>query len=384
MSSDVKYNERRNRVLNAIPKRLFKDHYSPIEVLKKGAAYSMIIALRNNGKSTAMTILILYAWQFFDYPSCWLRRRKESLTQKELGMLFNKAFDIVPNKKGYDGYALRTGRFCGYWVKDKKKVYDEPFCYTHSLSAQETQKGTKDIKNLLFIVFDEFLARDYYLQGEFINFVNALSTVFRECYDASIVMLGNPVSWASPYFDEMGIKKVREIPQGTIRLYKADNSNTSVALEICGENQRNSKTDIINDRFFGFKNNQIESIRSGAWELPMFPHMEKEHNRDTIIDRSCYIIYDNDTLCIEIRRTKDMTVYAFIRPYTAELDPEDAYRIFVKKSDQGIYSDKYSTHIKNDTCDTFIWKELYTQNKIFYSTNLVGETVRLFLNEYLF
>ena len=93
-----KYNDRRMRVLNSIPKRFFKNHYNPLDVLKKGASYSLIIALRNNGKSTAMLILILYAWQYFEYPSCWLRRRKESLTSRLIGTMFDKAFSIVPNK----------------------------------------------------------------------------------------------------------------------------------------------------------------------------------------------------------------------------------------------------------------------------------------------
>ena len=138
------YNTRRNRVLNSIPKRYFKNHYNPLEILKKGASYSMIIALRNNGKSTAMCILIMYAWQYFDYPSCWLRRLKESLTPKNISMLFDTAFKIVPNKKKYDGISYRSGRFCGYWISEKnRKVYDEPFCYTQSLTSQEAQKGTR-------------------------------------------------------------------------------------------------------------------------------------------------------------------------------------------------------------------------------------------------
>lgn len=380
-----KYNDRRMRVINSIPKRFFKGHYNPIEILKKGATYSMIIALRNNGKSTALLILILYAWQMFDYPSCWMRRRKESLTSKHIGSMFDTAFKIVPNKKKYDGYQLKNGAFCGYWIREKnKKEYDKPFCYTHSLSAQETQKGTKDIPNLLFIVFDEFMARDMYLQNEFINFINALSTIFRECYDASIVMLGNPVTWACPYFDEMGIKKVRDIKQGTIKVYKASNTNTTVALEVCGENQRNVKTDIINDRFFGFENNQIESIRSGAWELPYYPHLTRDNSNDSIIDRSCYIRYDNEVYCIEIRRHNN-NIYAYVRPYTSELDIDDTrvYRVYVQTTNSGILHQKeHNRLIPNDRADQLIWG-LYKSNKMFYSSNMVGETVRLALLELL-
>ena len=380
-----KYNDRRMRVLNSIPKRFFKGHYNPIDILKKGATYSMIIALRNNGKSTALLILILYAWQMFDYPSCWMRRRKESLTSKHIGSMFDTAFKIVPNKKKYDGYQLKNGAFCGYWIRDKnKKEYDKPFCYTHSLSAQETQKGTKDIPNLLFIVFDEFMARDMYLQNEFINFINALSTIFRECYDASIVMLGNPVTWACPYFDEMGIKKVRDIKQGTIKVYKASNTNTTVALEVCGENQRNVKTDIINDRFFGFENNQIESIRSGAWELPYYPHLTRDNSNDSILDRSCYIRYDNEVYCIEIRR-HDNNIYAYVRPYTSDLDIDDnrVYRVYVQTTNTGILHQKaHNRLLSNDRADKLIWG-LYKSNKMFYSSNMVGETVRLALLELL-
>ena len=380
-----KYNDRRMRVINSIPKRFFKGHYNPIDILKKGATYSMIIALRNNGKSTALLILILYAWQMFDYPSCWMRRRKESLTSKHIGSMFDTAFKIVPNKKKYDGYQLKNGSFCGYWIREKnKKEYDKPFCYTHSLSAQETQKGTKDIPNLLFIVFDEFMARDMYLQNEFINFINALSTIFRECYDASIVMLGNPVTWACPYFDEMGIKKVRDIKQGTIKVYKASNTNTTVALEVCGENQRNVKTDIINDRFFGFENNQIESIRSGAWELPYYPHLTRDNSNDNILDRSCYIRYDNEVYCIEIRRHAN-NIYAYVRPYTSELDIDDnrVYRVYVQTTNTGILHQKeHNRLLSNDRADKLIWG-LYKSNKMFYSSNMVGETVRLALLELL-
>ena len=380
-----KYNDRRMRVINSIPKRFFKGHYNPIDILKKGATYSMIIALRNNGKSTALLILILYAWQMFDYPSCWMRRRKESLTSKHIGSMFDTAFKIVPNKKKYDGYQLKNGSFCGYWIREKnKKEYDKPFCYTHSLSAQETQKGTKDIPNLLFIVFDEFMARDMYLQNEFINFINALSTIFRECYDASIVMLGNPVTWACPYFDEMGIKKVRDIKQGTIKVYKASNTNTTVALEVCGENQRNVKTDIINDRFFGFENNQIESIRSGAWELPYYPQLTRDNSNDNILDRSCYIRYDNEVYCIEIRRHAN-NIYAYVRPYTSELDIDDnrVYRVYVQTTNTGILHQKeHNRLLSNDRADKLIWG-LYKSNKMFYSSNMVGETVRLALLELL-
>ena len=380
-----KYNDRRMRVLNSIPKRFFKNHYNPLDVLKKGASYSLIIALRNNGKSTAMLILILYAWQYFEYPSCWLRRRKESLTSRHIGTMFDKAFSIVPNKKKYDGYQLKNGAFCGYWIREKsKKEYDKPFCYTHSLSAQETQKGTKDIPNLLFIVFDEFMSRDVYLNNEFVVFVNALSTVFRECYDASIVMLGNPVSWACPYFDEMGIKKVRDIKQGTIKLYKANNSDTSIALEICGENQRNSKTDIINNRFFGFENNQIESIRTGAWELPFYPHLTKDNRNDIILDRSVYIRYDNELYCIEIR-THDNNLYCYVRPHTSDFDIDDirVKRVYVQTQNNGIFHNKERNRlIAGDKIDKIIWG-LYKSNKMFYSSNMTGETVRLALIDLL-
>lgn len=382
-----KYNERRNRVLNAIPKRLFKNHYNPIDVLKKGATYSMIIALRNNGKTTAMMILILYAWQFFDYPSCFMRRRKESLTTKHIGTMFDTAFKLVPNKKKYDGYALKNGAFCGYWLRDKnKKDYDKPFCYTHSLSAQETQKGSRSIEKLLFIVFDEFMSRDVYLPNEFVNFINALSTIFRECYDASVVMLGNPVSWSCPYFDEMGIEKVRDIPQGTIKLYKAKNSQTSVALEICGETQRNSKTDIINDRFFGFENNQIESIRTGAWELPFYPHLTSDNSNDKIIDRSCYIKYDNEFYCIEIRLHDKNNLYAYIHPHTTDLDINDerVRRIYSKRDINGDIHRKLQTaYHSTDKIDRLIWGELFRNNRVFYSSNMVGETVRLLVRELL-
>ena len=163
-----------------------------------------------------------------------------------------------------------------------------------------------------------------------------------------------------------------------------DNQGNAVYSDPPGPRQKNIHTDIINDRFFGFENAQLESIKTGAWELPMYPHLTDAHSGDIIIDRTCYIRYDNDILCIEIRRAKDRSIYAFIRPYTSELDinSNTVFRVYERRTNEGVSAGKISTKIRADGCDNLIWKKLFTENRIFYSTNLVGETVRLFLSEY--
>lgn len=383
---DNEYTERRNKVLKAIPDNYFKGHYNPKKILNYGTSYSLIISERNNGKSTSMLICILLAWQKFSYPSVWVRRMSESLKSHNIGQMFDKIWTlgIVPNIKKYDGIEFKSGAFRGYWLRKDRKEYDKPFLYTKAINGGETTKGTADYKDVMFIVFDEFLSRDKYLPNEYVLFSNTMYTLIRETYDCCIVLLGNPVSWESPYFREFGIKKVRDIQQGTIKCFVGKNPHTSISVEMCGLTQRNKKADIINDRFFGFENKQLESMKFGTWETPLYPRISlSKIDNLKLITRNVYLQYEDNYICLELYNSDTTDLFILARPYYDI--PTDTFGelMIYSVSSMTLYPLKYrqAKILSNDRLLNLILT-LYKSDRFFYSDNTTGETVRIFMQEF--
>lgn len=370
-----------DQVLKVLKPKLFRGYYSPIPILSKKCSYSMSIGGRDDGKTTAWLIVIMYAWQEYGYASVWMRRMAEALKPQFMAELFEKAFSegLLPNhKKKYDGIAYKSRTFYGYWLnKDNKKIYDEPFCYTYALSVGENAKSAYDKKTLAFIVFDEFMSRDIYLGNEFVIFTNAISTIIRNHLEASVIMLGNTVSKDCIYFKELGLTNIWTQPQDTIDVYTYGNSNTTLALEYCGVKQSNKKKTAINDRFFAFDNPSLEMIRTGGWEIAMYPHPPKREPDDVLLYKKAYIEYLGEVVQLEVRKADSIGFYVLVHP---EEDTEDAEVVY---SDKMVWDKRYRHHIDKKIKIDFVLFSLYFQKKWYYSDNTIGETVRSFFQNYL-
>jgi hypothetical protein len=77
-------------------------------------------------------------------------------------------------------------------------------------------------------------------------------------------MLANTVNRYCPYFKEMGLKDVEQMPQGEIYVYTYGNKDLTVAVEYCDPVLATNK---VASKFFAFDNPQLEMITTGAWEL---------------------------------------------------------------------------------------------------------------------
>ena len=360
----------------------FKDHYSPLEVIKTNTPYILSYGGRNIGKTFAWLILILATWQLKDYKSVIMRRMAETLKTSKASQMFTKVFNsgIVPNKKEYAGISYRTGMWRGYWEDDKgKKIYDEPFCYSFALSsAIEMNKGVSDIEHLGIILFDEALTADNSLTDEWMRFQNAMSTLIRENSQACCVLCANTVSWVAPYFREFGIQDVRKIKQGTIKVFKCLDE-TAVTLEYCNDVIVNRKKKITDKRFFGFKTGTSDMIRQGGWEIHSYQHLTREMIEDRhreLITRDIYIAHENEILCLELYVMDDFGPLVNVRP----ADNFDLGKVIYVVGD---HTDPRYHHRPNPSnkIDKLIWT-LYHNNRFYYADNLCGEIVKKFLAEY--
>ena len=369
-------------ILKHANEKWFEGHYSPLQVVKTNTPYIISYGGRNLGKTFAWLILIYTIWQCEGYKSVLMRRMAETLKSSKVAETFTKVFDLgyVPNNKGYTGITYRTGAWRGYWTDEKGKItYDEPFCYPFALSSKiETNKGVSDIEKLGIIFFDEALTADNYLTDEWGRFQNAVSTLVRENSQACCVLCANTVSWVAPYFREFGIKNVRSIKKGTIKVFQCLDE-TAVTLEYCNDVVANRKKKIVDRRFFGFKSGTADMIRVGGWEIHSYQHLTREMIEDRhreLITRDIYIAHENEILCLELYVMDDFGPLVNVRP----ADNFDLGKVIYAVGD---HTDPRYHHRPNpnNKIDKLIWT-LYHNNRFYYADNLCGEIVKKFLAEY--
>ena len=369
-------------ILKHANEKWFEGHYSPLQVVKTNTPYIISYGGRNLGKTFAWLILIYAIWQCEGYKSVLMRRMAETLKSSKVAETFTKVFDLgyVPNNKGYTGITYRTGAWRGYWTDEKgKTTYDEPFCYPFALSSKiETNKGVSDIEKLGIIFFDEALTADNYLTDEWGRFQNAISTLVRENSQACCVLCANTVSWVAPYFREFGIKNVRSIKKGTVKVFQCLDE-TAVTLEYCSDVVTNRQKKIVDRRFFGFKSGTADMIRVGGWEIHSYQHLTREMIEDRhreLITRDIYIAHENEILCLELYVMDDFGPLVNVRP----ADSFDLGKIIYVVGD---HTDPRYHHRPNPSnkIDKLIWT-LYHNNKFYYADNLCGEIVKKFLAEY--
>ena len=369
-------------ILKHANEKWFEGHYSPLQVVKTNTPYIISYGGRNLGKTFAWLILIYAIWQCEGYKSVIMRRMAETLKSSKVAETFTKVFDLgyVPNNKGYTGITFRTGAWRGYWTDEKGKItYDEPFCYPFALSSKiETNKGVSDIEKLGIIFFDEALTADNYLTDEWGRFQNAISTLVRENSQACCVLCANTVSWVAPYFREFGIKNVRSIKKGTVKVFQCLDE-TAVTLEYCNDVVANRKKKIVDRRFFGFKSGTADMIRVGGWEIHSYQHLTREMIEDRhreLITRDIYIAHENEILCLELYVIDDFGPLVNVRP----ADNFDLGKVIYVVGD---HTDPRYHHRPNPSnkIDKLIWT-LYHNNRFYYADNLCGEIVKKFLAEY--
>ena len=369
-------------ILKHANEKWFEGHYSPLQVVKTNTPYIISYGGRNLGKTFAWLILIYAIWQCEGYKSVLMRRMAETLKSSKVAETFTKVFDLgyVPNNKGYTGITYRTGAWRGYWTDEKGKItYDEPFCYPFALSSKiETNKGVSDIEKLGIIFFDEALTADNYLTDEWGRFQNAVSTLVRENSQACCVLCANTVSWVAPYFREFGIKNVRSIKKGTVKVFQCLDE-TAVTLEYCNDVVANRKKKIVDRRFFGFKSGTADMIRVGGWEIHSYQHLTREMIEDRhreLITRDIYIAHENEILCLELYVMDDFGPLVNVRP----ADNFDLGKVIYVVGD---HTDPRYHHRPNpnNKIDKLIWT-LYHNNRFYYADNLCGEIVKKFLAEY--
>ena len=351
-------------------------YYSLKNILSKNAVYNMIIGERSNGKTYACLAYAIERYWKEGVQTAYVRRWAEDLKAKKASQLFAGHAENGYISKITNGIWTDTWFYAGKWYlckydEDGNRIIDEtPFCYFFAITAMEHDKSVS-YPNIKIIIFDEFITRSMYVPDEFILFCNVLSTIIRLNTDIIIFMLGNTVNKYCPYFNEMGLKHVKDMQQGSIDLYKYGDSRLTVAVEYVLPNKNGKPSDF----YFAFDNPKLQMITTGTWEMEIYPHLPVKYKTDNILFRY-YICFDNDILECEIIE-KDNMYFTFIHRKTTPLKDPDNDLIYTTDIDARPNFNRNILKPTNKICKKIY--DLFVKEKIFYATNEIGEIVRNYI-----
>lgn len=351
-------------------------YYTPTKILSYNAKYNMIIGERSNGKTFSIWEYGLKRYCETKTQMAIIRRWQDDFKGKRgaemASGIVNEGLVKKYSKGQWDRIIYRSGMWYLAKLDENEAVIKDvtPFAYGFALSAMEHDKSTS-YPNITTVLFDEFLTRDYYLPNEFVIFMNVLSTIIRDRNNVTIFMLGNTVNKYSPYFDEMGIKHIKDMKKGSIDLYEYGDSGLKVAVEYCQPNKQGKKSDV----YFAFDNPKLNMITGGEWELDIYPHCPTKYtNKD--VHFKYFILFGEETLQCDIIYT-DYGYYTYIHKKTGEIKYPDEDIVFTAEP---IYKRNYRRKITNpyDEIGKKIYKFFQT-DKVFYQSNDIGELVRNYL-----
>lgn len=355
-----------------------KNEFYTLERIKKfKAQYNLIIGERSNGKTFACLLEVLDNYVKHKQQGAYIRRYKEDFRGKRGEALFASIVEAGYVRQLTNGEYDRISYYSGKWYLAKmnpvldKVVRDEtPMMFGFSLNDMEHDKSTS-YPLITTVVFDEFLTRQYYMQNEFVIFMNVLSTIIRTRDNVTIYMLGNTVNKYCPYFREMGLSHVPEMDIGKIDVYTYGDSKLKVAVERCESISKVKKSNV----YFAFDNPSLQMITGGAWEIDIYPHLLDSYSVKDILF-TYFISFEDVMLQCEIVQKKD-TIFTFIHRKTTELKyPEKDYLFTLEYSARPniIRNILKST---SEISKKVMW--FFTNDRVFYQDNEVGEIVRNYL-----
>ena len=339
------------------------------------AHYYVVYGERSNGKTYSALNYALERWAKNGEEFAYVRRWAEDIRPKNLSTLFSGHVEngVISRLTAgrWDGISYGSARFYLNHVDENGATFksETPIGYAFDINSMEHNKSLSFPK-VTTIIFDEFLSRGGYLPNEFILFTNLVSTIVRHRSNVKIIMLGNTVNKTCPYFAEMGLTHVKEQKQDTVDVYHYADSELEVVCEYTESAKK--KGGKASDVYFAFDNPELKMITSGSWEIAIYPHLTKGFERKDVIF-NFFIEFEDELLHGEVVSNDDGQ-YIFIHEKTTPIQNEDSDLVYTDKPNTRWNYKMCLTH-QNDKYSKFIIKML-RENKIFYSTNEIGEVMR--------
>ena len=374
-------------------------HFEIMPVIEKypSARYYYVLGGRGTGKTYPVIEKCIDDFLDGRGVSAYVRRYKESITEFIMSDIFSPHNARVAEKTGGKWNRLSYFRRRVYlerWEERDGKAERVERCETPvfgvwALNTWETDKGPdfgKDKGGIANIILDEATSKGgNYLKDEWSIFQNVISSLVRDRWeqDTKIFLLSNPVSkWANPYLRNMGIQKaiyskpgITEIKYPSEIKKKAGMSAVFCYIAAITDKEGNvidvdeNRTNIYNT-FFAFPNSngKARSITSGFWEMDESQRLPSGFYNDSEVIQSVGVIYQEDTLIMEIMRHKDGLYYLHLQP-CRQINDKTYYFTLQPMPD------KYALiGLKNSHPITQAVAQIYKSGQVYYSDDATADS----------
>lgn len=354
-------------------KKKENQYYSLTEINKKKAQYNVIFGERSNGKTYAVLNQILENYVKKGEKGAYIRRYREDMRGLSAQMLFA---GIVANgviEKLTDGMYNTVTYYQRKWYlahieESAKPNFKDtaPFCYSFAL----TESKGSNYPGITTFHFDEFIERRPELPGEFELLMNLISTVARDKANMKIYLTANTVNQSSLYFREFGLTNVKKMHPGQIDVYQYGNSKLKCAVEYTAH-----KVNKESDVYFAFNNPHLEMIKTGAWEIGVYPHTTERWTKDKVI-LSVFLKYEDEVLQLDFV-SKDDVNFIYVHQKTTEIHDEN--RDIILSGEDNPRPNVIHSLTKSNLriAKRILW--FLNNKKIYYQDNSVGEVMRNWL-----
>ena len=340
--------------------------------------YYVVFGERSNGKTYSALDYALERYKKSGEQFAYLRRWGEDIRKKNLVNLFSGHVENGRVSQIFDGewnqIYYGSSRFYLERTNDDGDIEraDDPCGFAFDLNSMEHYKSTS-FPRITTIIFDEFMSRNGYLPNEWVLFANSLSTIIRHRDNVKIIMLGNTVNKYCPYFKEMGLNHISDQKPGTVDVYHYGDSGLTVAVEYTGTSVKHGGK--ASDVYFSFDNPELKMITGGAWEIAIYPHLSVKYRPKDVV-YNFFVQFEEEILHGEIV-SLDSGPFIFLHRKTTPIKEEEKDIVYTTKPDER-WNYRMCLTKHSDKLSLFILKCI-RENRVFYSTNEVGEVFRNYI-----
>lgn len=222
--------------------------------------YRLIIGERSNGKTYFVKKHCYEYWRESGRKFVYLRKRKDSISRKEMKKLWADLNEDVILDDLHDTIKYTPDSGFYYDDEDGNRI---TLGYALSLEDYESKKGIP-YNDVDIIFFDEFIEQRGDLQDEWKSFINLVSTIRRKRDNVEVFLVANTITKYSTYFENFGID-IKRLKQGEISYIKHE-MGVELAIEYCRSLNKVAGK-FVADKYFGFDNSPASKmIMYGEWD----------------------------------------------------------------------------------------------------------------------
>lgn len=359
--------------------------FNPCTLPMKSAAYFQLLSERSTGKTTNVLLIGMIMNEHYGTIIHYLRQHED--------MLKPSLMDLFGVINGYENgryiKQITNGKYSHICYKDRKFFYcnvddngkiidkkNEPLMQLFGINQWEQIKSTYNCPTADYVIYDEFLTSSI-RPNEFSEFLNTISSLFRDRQSGYIIMMANTINLYHPYFSEFCIaKEVKRLKKGEHLLITSD-LGTTIYIELLDIYKTKARKK-ANKRYFGINNPKVDSITGEGreWDMVIAPHMHFEEDDKIVFTNKVKMTVQDDYYSMDLIKTTNRGLIVNVH----HSNTKDA-TIMLTNGEIWNSNEKFGIGKGNKVCDLLF--KLYTQNKWYYDTNDTATAIDFYIKDYL-